>query len=111
MLLYCFTIICFRSYLFCPSTNAIHRRPRKVQLRGIGIRRNGGGLVWLAFFCFGNKITKKETALQENLCTHLGHGPNECVKKSKRTTGDVLKDDPSELWENEVSLENCNTVT
>ena len=42
--------------------------------------------VWLVllFICFGYKITKKETALQENLCTHLVGVPNACVKKSKR---------------------------
>ncbi len=60
-----------------------HRVTRKVQLRGIGIRRNGGGLVSLAIYCFGYKITNKETALQENLCTHLVGVPNVCVKKTK----------------------------
>jgi hypothetical protein len=50
-------------------------------LRSIGIRRNGGGLACLAICCFGYKITKKETALQENLCTHLVGVPNACVKK------------------------------
>lgn len=81
-------IVLFYNYvpvlIYYDTFHQRRRFTRKVQLRGIGIRHNGGGLVSLAIYCFGYKITKKETALQENLCTHLGHLPNACVKKSKR---------------------------
>lgn len=67
--------------MFYPSTNEITPCPRKVQLCGIGNRYIDGGLACLTIDCFGYKITKKEKALQENLCTHLGYLPNACVKK------------------------------
>ena len=43
---------CSRSYLLLPVHQLNTPSPRKVLLRGIGIRRNGGGLVWLAFYLF-----------------------------------------------------------
>ena len=64
---------------YYPSTNELHRVTRKVQLRGIGIRHNGGGLVSLAIYRFGYKITKKGNSPARKPMHAFGP-PTKCVR-------------------------------
>ena len=76
-------IVLFYNYvpvlIYYDTFHQRRRFTRKDQLRGIGIRHNGGGLVSLAIYRFGYKITKKGNSPARKPMHAFGP-PTKCVR-------------------------------